>query len=381
MDLDADLFSTANFSLKALYDAVEKGDVELVKFVLAPQIFGLENILNAIDEIFDDYSLSKEIFAFLNWKIKENDFEQQNLNIEVIKWGNETERKISPEKNETFGTETQILLHALKNEQNEIAKFLICSNMIDVNCFVKTKVEVPRKGQRWRIESYHEEYPFEYVFMKKDLDLIFELLKRDDLDANQALRPIFKNLNQDDDPNFEKHRKQIITILLDKPNLNLVKLLKASIDSISNDHDERMSHETDKKALKMLITPEFLLKYSSWIKTEAFEYLINCDYVGFDQSWFQQFLENASKIGIDLVEINRPKSTKFLINAIKKHADDLQFGYLYERLIKYMVEKLKFEITQEIIDFAEENDSWLVDYLQSQFDSTSSRESKRRKLN
>jgi len=430
IDLTEIFLQSPKPALTALYEAVKKRNVELVKFVLASKIFGLENLLNAIDETFEDYSLSKEIFAFLNWRIKKNDFKQQNVSIMKYRRGTRFERDFSiSAQNETFGTGVPILLYALENEQNEIAKFLICHvKEINVNLVVKTTTKAPMMGRPWTILDIHEDCAFKCAFLKKQFELCFELLKRDDLDANQAFHAIIKNQNQvqkevqkqvkkhvqststmkaltargqrlrtrsnrknkddlnfdqkvkkssnrknKDDLNFDQKVKKMITILIDKPNLDLVKHFKKCIECGDGWEDK-----PDEENFKRLIRPEFLIKYSSWIQNEAFGYLVESEVI-YETFWLQNLVENAQKIGIDLGEINRSRSTELMETAADSTKDDL---------ITYMVETLKFVVTEEMIaTYAANMSKWsksnILNYLKSKLSTDSCKipSPKRRKLN
>jgi len=310
--------------------------VESAKFVLAPQIYGLNNLLEAICEIFDNYTLAKEIFEFLDWKIKKDDFKQKHIRFVYYLKGYRPRIDVQP-SNDTFGIGKQILHYAIENDQNEIAQLLISSAQdIDVNCWYHVQ---SRSGRSKSGYKFIRKHLFEKALEKKQIDVIRAIVKHRKLNSMEVFSSLIKNsfLN----PNL---KKELILSLLNQENLDFAQAFEKCIKSGSFE------------IFKIFATPKYLTKMIPWVETKAFLFIIkNIKYNTL--SWLEHFLENVKNLKINISSQIPLHSAEIL--------KDCSYYNKYS-LLTFLVDTLKFKVTQEIIKYAKNNqydpdyesDSW-----------------------
>merc|ERR1712096_500443 len=73
--VDTNDFEIPLTSKEALFHAVNTKDFELAKYVLAHKLYGKQNLIQIIDSIFENFTLSNEIYSFIDWpNLTKNDF-------------------------------------------------------------------------------------------------------------------------------------------------------------------------------------------------------------------------------------------------------------------------------------------------------------------
>jgi hypothetical protein len=329
--------------LAALYKSVAENDLELAKFVLAPNIYGLENLLEAIADIFDNYMLSKEIFEFLDWKIKKDDFQQKNIQFVYGRWGRGPPKLDVHSSDDTFGIGKQILHYALEKNQTDIAILLISSvQEINVNCWYHVRKRAPRTKGGW---TTAKKYLFQKALEDEKIDVLRALVKHKKLDSTQVFSTILESDFLDENPDLQN---ELILSLLNQDNLDFVKVFEKCVST------------GNFELFEILVIPKYLAKAVPWVEGKALLSIIKSKKIYLTMQWIELFLENANKLKINIYSKIHLHSTEIL-----KHC-----SYHDERpLIKFLVDTLKFKVTEEVIKYAKRNkydpnyesDSWSDD--------------------
>jgi len=236
---------------------------------------------------------------------------------------------------DTFGIGKQILHYAIKNDQTEIAQLVISSVQdIDVNCWyhVRTRSRCSKSGYQTI-----KKHLFEKALENKQIDVLRAFVKHKRLNSMEAFSSLLASKKSCLNPNL---KKELILSLLNHENLDLAQAFEKCIQSGSFE------------IFEILATPKYLTKIIPWVETNALRCIIkNTKYNTF--SWLKHFLENVKNLKID----------------ISSHsAEILNHCSYYNKfsLLTFLVDTLKFKVTQKIIKYAKNNqydpdyesDSW-----------------------
>jgi len=139
-------------------------------------------------------------------------------------------------------------------------------------------------------------------------------------------------------------KKELILPLFNQENLDLEKVFEKCIKSGCFE------------IFKILATPKYLAKIIPWVETKAFQFITKEKKYN-TIMWLEHFLENAKILNINIYSKIHLHSTEIL-----KHCA----YYNQSSLIKFLVNTLKFRVTQDIINYAKQNqfdpdyesDSW-----------------------
>jgi hypothetical protein len=350
-------FPKGRLVLENLYQAIKTKDLDLARYILAPKIYGEENLIGAIDYMFEDLNLAGEIFSFLDWKV-DNKSLSQHSDLDDQSASHTTWASQNPDVDDTYGTDLPLLFFAIENSP-EIAIFLIrYVPEIDINRSRRKRIRAFYAGP-----TYYSTCAFQNALKFQEFEDHFEvisaLLEHPDINIDLC----FKHALQGD-ANME-----VISVILLQPNLDPVQAIQNVLQNVKH-----------VDILTMLLDPVYFLQINDWLTENGFQYALeNACLI-----MIQVFVKYVKLLGIDLIETNRSKSELIFKSLFKSEVRTF-------KKIVYLVKIAEYKVTPEIISLASNTEysdydsdpdttSHLMSYLHNNM-ALEEPSSKRRKLN